>query len=225
MSDTVLAALERLNARLDTLEAKVDSLTYVAGRVPVMADAAAVMAGHAWAQAEADGIDPIALAEQGAALARKAARPEHLALVEKALDSAPLLEKALAQRALAEEALDQAELLRVALKIGRAVHEELDASGADLDVVAARTARLAARLAAATQSPEFEALLESGALEPATLGVVGEASRALVATQQAPAERLGLFATLKRMGDPDVQTAVGFALGIARRFGAALGGR
>lgn len=71
-------------------------------------------------------------------------------------------------------------------------------------------------------SPEFEALMGSGVFAPKTVGIVGEAGKAVVEVydeqmaKATPAGRMDLF---RALGDPDVQRALGFMIEFARRFG------
>ena len=71
-------------------------------------------------------------------------------------------------------------------------------------------------------SPEFGALMGSGVFAPKTVGIVGEAGKAVVEVydeqmaKATPAGRMDLF---RALGDPDVQRALGFMIEFARRFG------
>lgn len=78
------------------------------------------------------------------------------------------------------------------------------------------------RLAEVASSPAFEKLLDSGLLDPAVLGTAGSATTALVDARSGGIQPVGLFGTLGKLGDKDVQKAVGFAFALAKRFGAAL---
>jgi len=77
-------------------------------------------------------------------------------------------------------------------------------------------------LAAVASSPAFEKLLDSGLLDPAVLGTAGSATTALVDARSGGIQPVGLFGTLGKLGDKDVQKAVGFAFALAKRFGASL---
>lgn len=71
-------------------------------------------------------------------------------------------------------------------------------------------------------SPEFGALMGSGVFAPKTVGIVGEAGKAVVEVydeqmaKATPAGRMDLF---RALGDSDVQRALGFMIEFARRFG------
>jgi uncharacterized protein YjgD (DUF1641 family) len=65
-------------------------------------------------------------------------------------------------------------------------------------------------------------LLESGVLERHTVSVVAELGRALADTARSETRGVGLFGALSAMGDARVQRALGFGLSLASRFGDAL---
>ncbi len=68
-------------------------------------------------------------------------------------------------------------------------------------------------------------LKASGALDDATIGVAVDASTALVETKGGPIDKVGPFGVLGSIFDADIQTAIGFTMGIAKKFGARLAGR
>lgn len=216
-------ALERISARLDALERKIDALSPSAGgsvlearladridrietmvdtfgtlaeRLPIAADAAASGASWAWSQAEGRGIDPIAAGLKAADLGMTLAMPENFALAERLLATRATLKLAL-------DALDRID-------------------PADLEVVVTQGAALTHTLATVLRTPELGRLLQAGA-DPGALGTAEAATTALVETRKLPSEPVGLFGALKKMGDPDVQRAVGFSLALAKRFGQLLG--
>jgi hypothetical protein len=210
-NDEVADVLRQLIARLDRLEQKVDSLTVtserttaVLDRIPVVAEAAGQTAQWLFDEATADGVDPIALGEQAAALGRKAARPEMLALADRLVGRSGDLTFLLDQMDGLDRKLSEVGVSRAAL------------AQAGIDV--------AARLAQASQSKEATALVANGPLDREALDVLGKASRAMVEVRRQPVEPMGLFGTLRAMGDADVQRAVGFTFAIARRFGQLLVG-
>lgn len=245
------AALQRIAAKADVIERAVDALAVFEQRLPVLVDAAATVAGQTFEAAAAEGIDPIDLGLQGLALLPKVAHPDNLALAEQALrpearalagkllsdDAVAVGNQALSPEAMAfakkaltaeniellDTLLGQKDLLLLALKVGQQVQDELEVAGVDLDVTATKSAKVAARLAGVLNTPEFDRLLDSGALDKDVVGVVGDASTALVETKASGIESVGPFGALFKLMDGDVSRAVGFTLGIAKRFGAALG--
>lgn len=69
-------------------------------------------------------------------------------------------------------------------------------------------------------APEVRHLLESGMLNPEALGALGRAADALAEASSAPRRRVGAFGALRALGHEDVQSALGFLLEVAQRFGA-----
>ncbi|MBX2801937.1 MAG: DUF1641 domain-containing protein [Myxococcales bacterium] len=93
----------------------------------------------------------------------------------------------------------------------------------------------AAQLALAAAQPESMAIAQRLLAKRDTLVAVldvldefddedlTETATAIAATRRSPAPQVGLFGALMRMGDPDVQRAVGFSLELARRIGRIVG--
>jgi hypothetical protein len=181
---------------LERLGAAVDAVGTFAERLPVIADAAGTSVDWAMDQAERRGIDPLATSVDAGELLLEAARAENLALAKRLM----------AQRRSLETALQGL--------------EGIDPE--DLRTVASNGAALTRTLAVLLKSPQLGRLLEATS-NPATLSTAEAATTALVDVRAQPTEAVGLFAALRRMGDPDVQRAVGFTLGLAKRFGQLLG--
>jgi hypothetical protein len=210
----LLARLEAIEQKLDALSAlarvvdqlgpggiqrlgaAVDAVGTFAERLPVIADAAGSTVDWAIDQAERRGIDPLGTGADAGELLLEAARAENVALAKRLL----------AQRRSLETALQGL--------------ESIDPE--DLRTVATSGPALTRTLAVLLRSPQLSRLLEATS-NPATLSTAEAATTALVDVRAQPPEPVGLFAALRRMGDPDVQRAVGFTLGLAKRFGQLLG--
>jgi len=187
--------LGELMQRLDKATAMVDALGTLSQKLPIFSDAAATTAGWAWSQAEAAGVDPIATGRRAAELSLVLAQEENLALVERLI----------ARRGDLELLLDAA--------------ESVDAD--DLQTVATQGAALTKKLAVLLKTPELAKVLDATA-DPTALSTVEAATTALVASRSEKIEPVGLFGVLGKMGDPDVQRAVGFTFALAKRFGQVL---
>lgn len=225
MNDELLAALARLDARLDNLERKMDRLDAfgnLAGRIPTITDAAGTTVAHLWKTAEDEGIDPIAAGQRAARLGLALGREENLALAEKALATGPVVAKLLDRVDVLEKLLDQVPLLDRLLARRPLLEKLLDAAEAakedDLVDVATHGARLSGKLAALLRTPALSRLLDATA-DATTLATAEAATTALVEARKAPAEQVGLFGAMGKLGDPDVKRAVGFTFALARRFG------
>ena len=97
--------------------------------------------------------------------------------------------------------------------------ESVDAD--DLQTVATQGAALTKKLAVLLKTPELAKVLDATA-DPTALSTVEAATTALVASRSEKIEPVGLFGVLGKMGDPDVQRAVGFTFALAKRFGQVL---
>ncbi len=192
----VQRGLGELLQRLDKATAMVDALGTLAERLPVVGDAVATSASWAWAQAEAEGIDPMATGKRTAQLSLELAKPDNLDLAERLL----------------ERKGDLLLLLDAAESID---HE-------DLVVLTTQGAGLTKKMAAMLKLPELAKLLDAGA-DSAALSTAEAATTALVQTRSEAIEPVGLFGVLGKMGDSDVQRAVGFTFALAKRFGQLLG--
>ena len=67
---------------------------------------------------------------------------------------------------------------------------------------------------------QIQQLLESDLLLPGAIEALGQAARAMAHAQRAPEQPMGMFAMFSAMREPEVQRALGFAVDVARRFGA-----
>ena len=184
--------LGQLLERLDKATAMVDALGTLSERLPVLSDAAASGAGWAWQQAEDAGIDPLATGKRAARLSLELAQDDSMALVERLM----------ARKGDLTMVLDAV--------------ESIDAD--DLRTVTTQGAALTKKLAALLKAPELARVLDVTA-DPGALSTVEAATTALVASRSEKIEPVGLFGVLGKMGDPDVQRAVGLTFAIAKRFG------
>jgi hypothetical protein len=149
------------------------------------------------------GLDRQEVAHRSIDLAVKAMKPESTALLVRLLDRLGDAQAAL-------DRLDQLE-------------RRLESSGIDRAALVERGIEVGTRLAALAGSPEANALVKGGPLDRESLDIVGKAAQAVVDVRRETPTPLGLFGTLRALGHPDVQLAVGFAMSFLRRFGQLLG--
>ena len=91
--------------------------------------------------------------------------------------------------------------------------------GLDLETLAQQGAFALKQMVALLGSEEFKALMSSGVLSPSTLNVVSQAGEALIESQQAEHKKVGLFGTMRALGDPDRKRAMGFVMTFMKNFG------
>jgi len=140
------------------------------------------------------------------ALAERLSRPDTLRALRVVVD-------------LAEQAPNTVAIVADSLEEALATFE---VSGKKLDVVLGGLAETGRRSLELLASPEFHALLDSPMFDPRMLETLSAVSRAVVESSQQGTEPLGFFGALRAMGQAPVQRAVGLALGVAAKFGAAM---
>lgn len=91
--------------------------------------------------------------------------------------------------------------------------------GLDLETLAQQGTFALKQMVALLGSDEFKALMSSGVLSPSTLNVVSQAGEALIESQQAEHKKIGLFGTMRALGDPDRKRAMGFVMTFMKNFG------
>ncbi len=219
-SDETADLLRLVLARLDALENKVDRLSQgSAASVPAPAPlqalpALAAMAGDmadGWVRArQREGVDFDGILKSAAELLTVLSKPEVGVAARRLTARLPelveLVERAPQLAALVTDGID-------------AIAAQAMAEGVDVDQAIRSVLTAGIRLTEVLDSPQFKALLSSGVLAPETLEVVGRAGRALAAQSGAECGRTGLFGALSASSDADIQRAVDFTLGVARRFG------
>jgi uncharacterized protein YjgD (DUF1641 family) len=230
----VSEGLARILDRIDSLEVASRTLESVAQRAPVLIDGGAETLDLFMMQAEDQGVDVFDRGLKGLAVLEKASRPENIALVDELLDHAGAVRFAASAGSRAVAALQaSASLDRVTDKLGElagkggavlaspVIDKLLSGPLLDPDKLDKAVDALQ-RLAEVASTPAFAKLLDSGLLDAAALSTAGAAGTALVETRAGGFEPVGVFGTLGKLGDPDVQKAMGFAFALAKRFGAGL---
>jgi len=205
--------LTQLIDRLDQLE----QLAELTDQIPDAALIAADSIDDALARAAERGVVFDERAREGLTLLEKLTEPQTAQALGNLLDQSEQLEQ-LAE--LAESAPDA-----IATVVDILDHEYMRAAEAGYDPEQTLRQAIGAlgRLGELFRSDEFEALLESGVLDPQALRVVGGLGSALVESQK-EAQRgetpsHGLFGLFGALRDPDVQHALGFLTSVAKKFG------
>ncbi len=213
----VAKALARILDRLDALEKAVDALADAVVQLPQMTALAADSLDEAVGRLQARGIDPEERLREGLTVLEKATRPENVRVLSALLDRMDRVEQML-------ELVDQApQVAALAADSLDEAYMELREVGVDPETLVRGGLRVAAKLSQLMASPEYDALLESGILEPRTLKAMGAMGQALAEAQAQPPPRLGPWGLLRALGDAHVQRATGFLVRFAQAFGARLG--
>lgn len=201
-NDEVMAALARLDARLERLERALAPIAELAGQGPAMA---ATVGDILDEQAARLGDVEDRVRGLGDVLER-VTRPGTLATIRRiadVADSAPNLV------ATFTDVLDE-------------LMDEASRDGLDLTHLVDDAKRLLLGLLRLTTSPELKALMASGMLDPRALTTLGMVARTVVEANESEPPRVGMFGAVRALGHHDVQRAVGFLLRIAQGFGQSL---
>jgi len=215
-----LEALAGLVAQAHVLDQSTGLLAEILERGPGVAAAVADSVDELYRDALRSGIDPHARLKACLEIARKATEPRLLRTVRDLLEHGEAIERL---------SLGAVQLAEQGPSVVAAVTDILDEwcraagkAGVNIELLRRRAAMLGAQLLRLVGSDEFGALLQSGILEPKTLGVLGSAGEALASSRSAGSERLGRLGLVRAMGDPDVQRALNFFVSFAKRFGRSL---
>lgn len=210
--DTV-DVLTRLIDRLDRLEA----LASMADQLPDAAMVAADSIDDVLTRAAERGVVVDERAREGLMLLEKMTEPETAAALGAVLDRAEHLERL---SALAEDAPDA---IATVVDILDTEYARAAERGYDPEQILRRSFNALGQLGDLFQSDEFEALLESGVLDPEALQAVGSLGSALVESQKearrGETPQRGFFGLLGALRDDDVQRAIGFITTFAKKFG------
>lgn len=208
--------LERILNRLDTIDARIARLEAQppAASIPAELESIGAMLADIVDDRirglQAEGLDIDQTGQGLAALAKAAARPEVLGAAERLTNKLPELAK------LAEDGPKLAAMVAdtfddLAVRAAR--------QGFDLDRAIGSLLSVGLELSRVLESPQFRALFDSGVLAPETLEIVGRAGRALSEQSGSECGRTSLFGAVGASSNPDVQRALHFLIGVARRFG------
>jgi uncharacterized protein YjgD (DUF1641 family) len=205
--------LTTLIDRLDRLEQLADW----ADQLPEAAKVTADSIDDALTRAAERGVVPDERAREGLMLLEKLTEPDTAAALGALLDRADHLEQL---SALAEEAPTA---IATVVDVLDAEYARLAKQGQDPERALRQAFGALGQLGSLFQSKEFDALLESGVLDPEALRTVGSLGAALVETQKeanrGETPQRGFFGLLGALRDPDVQHAIGFLTTFAKRFG------
>ncbi len=208
--------VEVLSALIDRLD-QLEELADLAEQVPAAATVTVDTIDEALTRAADQGVVVDERAREGLRLLETLTEPDTAAALEQVLDRSDQLEEL---TALAEEAPDA---IATVVDILDAEYARAAAQGYDPEQTLRQAFGALSRLGTLFQTDEFEALLNSGVLDPEALQAVGSLGSALVDTQkearrgETPPQ--GFFGLLGALRDPDVQRAVGFITTFAKKFG------
>lgn len=197
-----LAIAEKLTA--PEMAAKLDTLLDMADQAPLMAAMVGDIVDESVQQVAAKGINLEERLRAGLALTERLTEPTTLASLNQLLDMA---EQGPGLVAMVGDVVDET---AVSLDLESRLHAGLS------------IAEKATQPETLNKLDEmFDILLEaeSGVLNPEAVRTVGKMAQALVASQKEAPPKVGLFGLMRTLGDPEIQTALGFLINFAKHFG------
>ena len=204
--------LDRIDARLDRLERSIGRLTGLLDQVPL---AVGGLTDFVDSTIGDDGVAIDIRLRQLVRITDKLTGPEVLDGLEQLAERGAELQKLVALA----EALPDGMAMAVDIfddLVARSIEE-----GTDIVEVGRQLGLAATKFARFVKSPEFQAVLDSGVLDPRAVQIVGNVGDALAQAGDRNGDgEVGLFGLFKAMRDDDIRQAVGFAVAFARHFGA-----
>jgi hypothetical protein len=164
----------------------------------------------------ARGQDPAQRVADVRRLLDRALHPNTLRLAHKVLDKADNLEQLL------DVALAAPDTLGMMMDVADEILRRAEAEGLQLDLLLERTIQVALRAGRLAGSDELQELIDSYVLDPAAVRTVSLAANAMAETRDEPIGRAGIWRAIGALSDPEIQTALDFAIRFGRRFGAAV---
>lgn len=205
--------LTQLMERIDQLE----QLAALADQLPAALATTADIADETLTRAAERGVVLDERAGEALKLAEKLTEPETARALHALMDQADQLEQ-LAM--LGEQAPG---FIAMIVDIVDAEYARAAEHGYDPEQTLRQAFNAMGRLGELFRSDEFQALLDSGVLDPKALRAVGSLGGALVQSQEeanrGTTPQLGFFGLLGALRDPDVQHALGFIMRFAKHFG------
>lgn len=213
-SESTHEVLLRLERRLESIERRLDILDTVSHHAPALVAGATDSFDELVREASGRGVDLQGALDRTLDLVLALAQPESLRAMESLVAHLPTL----------QQAIDLFEKMPDVIAATTDAADDLVAHamrvGIDPSALLRNGVMVIMRLGRLVDSPEFEALLDSGMLEPRAVGVLGRAATALADASPNTSESVGLLSLMRALRDPDVQTTVRFGLAVARGFGA-----
>ena len=211
------AALNRLLDRLDTIERAVDTLERIETQLPGALSTATDVVDAELTRAADRGVVLDERMREGLAMLEAITEPSTARALTALAERSDQIEKLVT---LADAAPDA---IATVVDVLDAEYARLAEQGFEPEQAVRDAAGALGRLSELFRTDEFQALLDSGVLDPKALRVVGSLASALVESQseadRGETPQRGLFGLVGALRDPDVQRAIGFLTGVAKRFG------
>ncbi len=210
------AALHRILDRLDTIEQAVDSLASAVTHGPDAAAMVADIVDDSYRSAEEAGVDLDERLHLVLQLTERLTAPRTVEVLSRLTERLDTVDQAMT---LADQAPG---LLSMFVDMFDDTFRAVEEAGYDPERIAGLSAQALVEGTEFVDAGGFEALRESGILEPEAVTVVGQLADALVACKaecgDEPPE-VGLLGLMKALRDPDTRRALGFLTTFGKQFG------
>lgn len=199
-------AITRLLDQPEALELLASAAEQGPGMLATLADTLDEMAMNA----HRAGIEVDVLLQNSLTIASRLQNPRMMAALDKLLSQVEAVE-------MLASAAQQGP--GMAAMLADSVDDFVRTSDIDFDMLLDKGLDALLRTINLVESPQFDALLNSGVLDPAAIEVVGKVGKALADSSAQEIKPVGAFDLLKAIGDPDVQRGLGFLVSVGRNFG------
>lgn len=202
--------LSGLLERMDQIEELVKLSEQAPGMIAMMTD----VADEQYRLAAASGIDIETRVKTGLALVEKLTTPESMEVLSKLVNHMDALDNAVSL-------LDQTPgMVAMGVDIADEYARTAAASGLDIDKFTTQGLQALVKFSTLVASDGFDAVIDSGILDPDAVRVIGDMGYTLAQCRKDPPQQVGLFGLMRLMNDKDAQVALGFLSNFAKRFGA-----
>lgn len=209
-------ALHRILDRLDAIEEAVDGLATAVDQAPQAANMVTDMVDDTYRTAEAHGVDLDERLQLALQLTERLTAPETVDTLTRLMNRMDDVDRLID---LADDAPQAANML---VDMFDDAYRAAEASGHDPELVLRRTAEALSEVSAFVGSDEFNALKDSGILNPEAVSIVGKAGDALADCRRECGNKppkVGLWGLFKALRDPDTRRALGFLTSFGKHFG------
>jgi len=209
-------ALHRILDRLDAIEEAVDGLATAVDQAPQAANMVTDMVDDGYRTAEAHGVDLDERMQLALQLTERLTAPQTVNTLTRLMNRMDDIDQLID---LADQAPGMANMM---VDMFDDAYRAAEASGQDPELVLRRTAEALSELSAFVGSNEFNALKNSGILNPQAVSVVGKAGDALADCRRECGDeppKMGLWGLFKALRDPDTRRALGFLTTFGKHFG------
>lgn len=205
--------VEVLSGLLDRID-QIDELVKLTDQAPGMVAMMVDTADEQYRLAAESGVDVEERLRMGLALVEKLTTPESMEVLSKLVDRMDALNEAVAL-------LDQAPgMVAMGVDIADEYARTAAETGLDIDRFTTQGLQALVKFSTLVASDGFDAVIDSGILDPDAVRVIGDMGYTLAQCRKDPPQPVGLFGFMRLMRDQDAQVALGFLANFARRFGA-----